>query len=205
MGAADGEESVIGELLLDLGPLTLCFSVIRRINGCPDTMVGCCTRGVTPAWLTHRTKREVSLNTALILTWSLLCDFDLLYRGAASYSTTFTRTRAGEDSGGDFSPFWLYPSSTNVTIWLWQDSLVGQKSERRHWRWQWMTFWACSSSMGLREGWHWLGRSVAAITAAAVCSHFLLEWRISCATLATGQLLDMASLTCQDICISVYK
>ena len=26
MGAADGEESVIGELLLDLGPLTLCFS-----------------------------------------------------------------------------------------------------------------------------------------------------------------------------------
>ena len=26
MGAADGEQSVIGELLLDLGPLTLCFS-----------------------------------------------------------------------------------------------------------------------------------------------------------------------------------
>ena len=26
MGAANGEELVIGELLLDLGPLTLCFS-----------------------------------------------------------------------------------------------------------------------------------------------------------------------------------
>ena len=48
MGAADGEQSVIGELWLDLGPLTLC-SPIRWTNGCPNTLVGCCTRRVTPA------------------------------------------------------------------------------------------------------------------------------------------------------------
>ena len=34
MRAADGEESHIGELLLDIGPLTSIFSIIRWTIGC---------------------------------------------------------------------------------------------------------------------------------------------------------------------------